>query len=170
MLKTTVEQALNKQINGELYSAYLYLAMSTHLQSLNYIGGASWFRVQAQEEMSHVMKLYDYVMERGGKAELTAIEAPPAEWESPLAAFEAAYQHELHVSGLINKLVDLAIKESDHATNNMLQWFVAEQVEEEASANEIVQKLKLAGNDGGGLLIIDQELAGRTLTLPAAEA
>jgi ferritin len=170
MLKPEMEQALDEQINAELYSAYLYLSMSAHFQSINLMGAANWFRVQAQEELTHAMKFHDYILERGARVTLTAIDGPPTSWDSPLAAFEAALEHEQLVTALINALVDRALKESDHATNNMLQWFVAEQVEEEASVDEVVQKLKLVGGDGGGLFMIDQELAGRVFTPPAGAA
>jgi ferritin len=170
MLKPSVEEALNKQINAEIYSSYLYLSMSAHFGAINLAGGASWFRAQAQEEMVHAMMIFNFVLERGGRVKLTAIEGPETEWESPLAVFEAAYKHERHVTALINGLVDLALQESDHATNNFLQWFVGEQVEEEASADAVVQKLKLVGNDGGGLFMVDQELGARVFTPPAASA
>ena len=118
-------------------------------------------KTQAQEELFHAMKLYDFVLERGGSITLDAIEAPQIEWKTPLAIFQAAYKHELLVTSLINDLVDLAIKEKDHASNNFLQWYVKEQVEEEASADEIVQKLKLIGNQGNGIFMLDKELATR---------
>jgi ferritin len=126
-------------------------------------------RGQAMEELSHGTKIFQYVNERGGRVWLDAIDKPPLKWASPLAVFQATYKHEQKVTGLINKLVDLAIKEKDHATENFLQWFVAEQVEEEASADEILQKLKMIGKDGGGLFMIDRELGQRTYTPPALE-
>lgn len=122
-------------------------------------------RVQTQEELIHVMKFYNFLIERGGKVILSSIEGPPTEWASPLAAFEHAHQHEQKVTGLINGPVNLAIAEKDHATNNFLQWFVSEQVEEEASADEVVQKLKLIGDAHGGLFMLDRELAQRLLQL-----
>jgi ferritin len=165
-----MQDALNEQINAELYSAYLYQAMSAYFESINLKGAATWMTVQAQEEVSHAMRIYNYVFERGGRVILKGIKAPDESWESPLQVFEQAYEHETHVTSLINKLVDLAAKLSDHATNNMLQWFVAEQVEEEASADEVVQKLKLVGSDGGGLFMVDQELGQRTFTPASAES
>ncbi len=168
MLKEKVEKAINDQINAELYSAYMYMAMSAYFESIDLKGFGNWMRVQAQEEMTHAAKFFDYVNERGGRVSLSAIEAPPSEWKSPLDVFEATYKHECHVSDLINKLVDLALEQSDHATYNFLQWFVAEQVEEEASADEVVQQLKLVGDQGHGLFMIDRELIGRVFTLPAA--
>ena len=161
MITEKMIQALNKQINAELYSSYLYLSMSAYFQDINLRGFANWMTVQSQEELDHAMKIYDYVLELGKRIELLAIDKPPKEWDSPADAFEATYKHEQQVTGLINKLVDRAIAEKDHATNNMLQWFVAEQIDEEASANEIVQKLKLIGEDGRGLLILDRELGER---------
>ena len=161
MIKDTILEALNKQINAELYSAYLYLSMSAYFESINLKGFANWMMVQAKEEVTHAMRIYDYVVERGGRVKLTAIEQPPTEWKSPLDAFEAAYNHEVKVTQMINELVDLALKEKDHATYNMLQWFVNEQVEEEASADEIVQKLKLVGNERSALFMVDRELAQR---------
>lgn len=169
MIKDTVEKALNSQFNAELYSGYLYLSMSSWFSSINLDGFANWMRIQAQEELMHAMKFYDYLIERGGKVILAAIEGPPVKWDSPLAVFEYTYKHEQKVTGLINGLVDLAIAEKDHATNTFLQWFVAEQVEEESSADEIVQKLKLVGDQGSGLLLLDQQMGQRVFTPPAAE-
>jgi ferritin len=163
-----MQEALNKQINAEIYSAYLYLSMSAHFQSVNLAGFANWMRVQWQEELAHALKFYDYVNERGGRVVLQPVEAPPSAWDSPLALFEHVHQHEQKVTGMINKLVDLAVEIRDHATNNVLQWFVAEQVEEEASADEVVQKLKLVGDDPSALFMIDRELAQRVFVPPAA--
>jgi ferritin len=168
MLSEKVQAELNKQFNAELYSSYLYLSMSAYFQSLNLSGFANWMRVQAQEELLHAMKFYDFVNERDGRVTLQPVEGPPSEWASPLAAFEHVYEHEQKVTGLINDLVDLAIGERDHATNAFLQWFVTEQVEEEASANDVVQRLKLLGGDKSGLFMLDRELAQRVFTPPAA--
>jgi ferritin len=166
MLSEKVQDQLNKQLNAELYSSYLYLSMSAYFQSLNLSGFANWMRVQAQEELMHAMKFYDFINEREGRVTLQAVEVPPSEWASPLAVFEHVYEHEQKVTGLINDLVNLAIGERDHATNNFLQWFVSEQVEEEASANEVVQRLKLLGDDKSGLFMLDRELAQRVFTAP----
>jgi ferritin len=163
-LNDKMQDALNEQMIAEIYSGYLYLAMSAYFQSINLDGFANWMRVQAQEELTHGMKFYDYINERGGRAVLSAIEEPPMEWASPTAAFEAVYQHEQKVTGLINDLVDMAIAAKDHATNNFLQWFVAEQVEEEASADEVLQQLKLVGDASGGLFMMDRELGKRGFT------
>jgi ferritin len=169
MISKKMEEALNGQVNAELYSAYLYLSMESYFKSLNLNGFANWMRVQTQEEVTHAMKIYDFVNERGGRVTLKAIEGPQTEWNSPLAVFEAVYEHEQKVTGLINGLVDLAIKEKDHATNTFLQWFVNEQVEEESSADGIVQQLKMMENAPGGMFMLDRELGQRVFTPPAAE-
>ena len=166
MIKEKIEEALNLQLNAELFSSYLYLSMASYFESINLKGFANWMRVQTQEELVHAMKFYDFIIERGGKAVLAPIEGPPTTWESPLGVFENAYEHEQKVTGLINNLVDLSTAEQDHATNNFLQWFVAEQVEEEASADEVVQKIKLLGDASGGLFMLDRELAKRVFTPP----
>jgi ferritin len=164
-----MEKALNDQLNEELFSAYLYLSMSAHFSSINLNGMAGWMRIQAQEEMTHAMKFYDHVIERDGAVNLKQIKSPQASWKSPLDAFQAAYKHEQHITGCINKLVTQALGEDDHATNNFLQWFVAEQVEEEASALEIVDQLKLIGKDTSTLFMLDRELGSRTFEAPTAE-
>jgi ferritin len=169
MLNNDMEKALNAQVNAEMYSAYLYLSMSAFFQSKSLSGFAGWMRVQAQEEMVHAMKFYDFINERGGRVILEPIEAPPTDWDSPLATFEAVYEHEQKVTGLINELVELALEKHDHATNIFLQWFVSEQVEEEATAGTLVDKLKLIGKDANGLFMLDSELAQRTFTMPANE-
>jgi ferritin len=161
MIDGKTQEALNKHANAEFYSSYLYLSMSAYFQSLNLAGFASWMRVQAREELAHAMKFYDHIIERGGRVSLQAVEAPQFQWDSPLAAFEDAYRHEQKVTGLINQLVDGAVKTKDHATNAFLQWFVSEQVEEEASVDAIVQKLRLVGAAAGGLFMIDHELGKR---------
>jgi ferritin len=168
MLSKKMENALNKQLNAELYSSYLYLSMSAYFESLDLGGFANWMRVQAQEELTHAMKFFDFISERDGRVLLQPVKGPPAEWDSPRAAFEDTYRHEQSVTGMINKLVDLAIQGSDHATHNFLQWFVSEQVEEESSVNEVVQKLKLVGDDATGLFLIDRELAQRVAATPPA--
>ncbi|MBC8469279.1 MAG: ferritin [Planctomycetes bacterium] len=169
MISKKMEEALNEQVNAELYSAYLYLSMESYFKSQNLNGFANWMRVQTQEEVAHATKIYDFINERGGRVTLKAIEGPQTEWDSALAVFKAAYEHEQKVTGLINNLVDLAIKEKDHATNSFLQWFVNEQVEEEASADEIVQQLKMMENAPGGMFMLDRELGQRVFTPPATE-
>ena len=163
-----MEQALVRQMNRELYSAYLYLGMSAYFESVNLKGFASWMRVQSQEEMIHAMKFFSYILQKGGKALMQDIEAPPNDWKAPVDAFERSLEHEQLVTSLINELVNLAVAEKDHATNTFLQWFVNEQVEEEASFDEVLQKLKLLGKDtGGGLFLLDRELGARVFTPPA---
>lgn len=167
MLKEKMLKALNEQINAELYSSYLYLSMESYFQSVSLKGFAVWMRAQVQEELFHAMKFYDYVCERGGLVTLGAIKKPDSNWKTPLTAFQQIQQHEQHVTALINSLVDLAMEEKDHATLNFLQWFVAEQVEEEASVGEIVDKLKLIKQDTSGLFLLDAELGRRVFTPPA---
>ena len=168
MINTTVAEALNNQIQAEFYSAYLYLAMSANFEHRNLRGFANWMRVQFQEEQMHALRLYDYLIARGGQVRLQAIDAPPADWDTPEAAFAAVLEHERHVSALINKLVDLAVKQSDHATTAALQWFVNEQVEEEATAEQLLEEVLLVRDNPGGLFMIDRELAGRTFNPPPA--
>jgi len=169
MLKDKVRKALNKQINEELYSYYLYLSMSAHFQNVNLTGFAGWMYAQAQEEMTHAMKIFNFVIERGGAVELLPIKGPQTDWEYPLKAFEDSYKHECYISDCINELVDLAIKEKDHATNAFLQWFVNEQVEEEASVDEVVQKLRMVEGHPNGMYMIDRELGTRVFTPPPAD-
>lgn len=161
--------ALNGQINKEMYSAYLYMDMSAHCTYIDLNGFANWFMVQYQEEMTHAMKIYDYINGQGGKVVLEAVEKPPVDFGSPLEMFEATLKHEQFITQSIHDLVDLAYKEKDYATQIFLQWFVSEQIEEEANDNDMIATLKLVGNDGNGLFMIDKELATRTFTSPAAE-
>lgn len=162
MLLPEIEEALNEQLNKEMYSAYLYLAMASYFESQVYPGMAHWMKIQAKEELGHAMKYYSYVFQRGGVVNLKTIDAPPATWDDALVAFEDAYNHEKIITSDINQLMNLAISHQDHATVQFLQWFVAEQVEEEASASEIVHKLKRVGDDNtAGLMIIDRDLALR---------
>lgn len=167
MLKKKMEDALNKQVNEELYSAYLYLAMSVWFDTINLPGAKNWMYVQSLEEMTHAQKIFDFIMERGGTVKLAALAEPPNSWDSPLAAFEAAYAHEQHITSCIDNLVELATQENDNATRNMLIWFVDEQVEEEANADGIVQQLKMVKGEGGGLFMIDRDLKARVFTPPA---
>ncbi len=161
MISKTLETALSRQVNRELYSAYLYLAMSSYFETVSLKGFAKWMRLQAKEERMHAMKIFDYVVARGGKVTLQDIEAPKSKWASALKVFEDTYAHEQKVTGMINGLVDLAISEKDHATFEMLQWFVKEQVEEEEHANDIVNKIKIAGDVPGLLLPLDHQLGKR---------
>ena len=169
MLSNKMEAAINQQINAEMYSSYLYLSMATYFESTSLEGMSNWMRQQAQEEMFHGMKMFDFVCERGGRVTLMAIDEPPSEWTSVLDVFENVLAHEQKVTGLINDLVNLALDERDHATNIFLQWFVSEQVEEEDTAGGLVDKLKLIGNDANGLFMLDTELGNRVFTLPVKE-
>ena len=169
MLSKKMEKAINQQINAEFYSSYLYLAMATYFESISLGGFSSWMRQQVQEELFHAMKMFDFVCERGGRVILEAIDKPPSKWKSPLDAFENVLSHEQKVTGLINDLVNLALDERDHASNIFLQWFVSEQVEEEATAGTLVDKLKLIGKDANGLFMLDTELGQRVFTLPVKE-
>jgi ferritin len=166
MIHEEMEKAINEQINAELYSAYLYLSMSAYFESISLKGFAKWMRIQTMEEQTHAKRFYDYLIDRGGRVVLSEIKAPPVQWDSPLAAFEHVLAHEQHVTSLINNLVDLSIKLKDHATNSFLKWFVDEQVEEESSADEIIQSLRLNENNPGGLFLIDKDLAQRTFIPP----
>jgi ferritin len=161
MLSEKIEKAFNEQINAELFSSYLYLSMSAWLESIGLKGMAHWMSMQMQEEEQHGLKFIDFVNERDGRVRLTAIEGPQQDWKSALDVFAAVCEHERKVTGLINNLVDLSLAEKDHAANSFLQWFVNEQVEEEATAQEIRDKLRLAGDNGAVLYMIDQELAQR---------
>ena len=167
MLKKKMLKALNRQINAEMYSGYLYLSMESYFQSVSLSGFATWMRGQVQEELFHGMKFYDYVNERGGRVTLDTIAQPDADWKSPLAAFEHILKHEQMVTVMINELMDLAIAEQDHATKIFLQWFVSEQVEEEATVGEVVNKLRLTRDDSSGLFFLDAEMAKRVFVLPA---
>ncbi len=161
MISPKMQDALNKQLNAELYSAYLYRSMAAYFESLFLRGLAHWMTVQAGEEEVHAKKFFEFINDRGGRVLLAAIEAPPTEWSSPLAVFEEVYKHEREVTGLIHDLVGLAAKEKDPASHAFLQWFVTEQVEEEASAEEVVAKLKMVGESKGGLLVLDHHLGKR---------
>ncbi|MBD3370324.1 ferritin [Candidatus Fermentibacteria bacterium] len=161
MLTERLSQALNEQVNAELYSAYLYLSMSMYLESIDMSGAAGWMNAQAREEVSHAERIMGYLNDRGARVWMKAIEEPPAKWDSALQVFEESFEHERKVSAMIDHLVDLAREENDHMTENFLQWFVAEQIEEEASVSDVVRLFKLSGDDGGNLLMIDQKLGER---------
>lgn len=169
MVTKKMDVALNKQLNAELYSGYLYLSMAAYFEDTNLSGFANWMKVQFQEELSHGMKFYNYIIQRGAKVTLEEIEKPKGQWNSPVEVFQQVLSHEEKVSGLINDLVDLAIKEKDHATNNFLQWFVSEQVEEEESASEALNKVKLASESSHGFFLVDSEFGQRTYTEDTSE-
>jgi ferritin len=168
MISKKMNDAINNQIGAEFYSAHLYLSMSSYLESVDLPGFAQWMRVQYQEETFHAEKLFDHIIERDGRAVLVKFDAPPSEWDSVLTIFEEAYKHEQKVTSLINGLVDIAMAEKDHASYNFLQWFVDEQVEEEASVKTIVQQLKMVNESKSGLFMMDRELGARVFTPPAA--
>jgi len=162
MLSTKMQEALNAQINAELFSSYLYSSMAAYFYAENFPGFANWMRVQEQEERVHATKFYDYIVARNGRVNLRPIKGPQVEWESALAAFEDAYKHEQKITGLIDNLTDLALSGSDHATHSFLKWFVDEQVEEEASVDAVVQDLRRAGDSPQILFMLDRELGARS--------
>jgi len=161
MIGKKMQQALNEQIKHELESAYIYLSMAAYFHSEGLDGMAHWMRVQAKEEMAHAMKFFDHIRERDGVIELLALAKPKTEWSSPLAVFQDAYKHEQFVTAKINALVELATEEADYPASILLQWFVTEQVEEEASASAVVQQLERIGDSGNGLIMLDRELGKR---------
>jgi len=161
MLSKKIEDALNKQLNLEMFSSYLYLSMAAYFESTSLPGMAGWMRAQAEEEFGHAMKFFGFINERGGRVVLDAIERPKTEWNSPLDVFQDAYEHEQHITKTINELVELAAAERDHATSIFLQWFVTEQVEEEATVQQIIAKLKLVSEAGPAILMLDRELGQR---------
>ena len=161
MIKAKVQNEFNKQINRELYSAYLYVAMAAYFESINFKGFSKWLQVQAKEETGHAERFYKFLFARGGKPVLAEIAKPQEAWASPLKAFEAAYEHEKKITAFINGLVELADQEKDYASGDFLQWFVTEQVEEEYSTNDVVKKLKLIGDSVTGLFMLDAELGKR---------
>jgi ferritin len=161
MLSKNLQDAMNEQIKNELYSAYLYLSMSAYCEAANLPGFAHWMRVQAQEEEAHAMKFYDFIYERGGRVVLQAIDQPPVEFPSPLAVFEQTLEHEQKVTAMIHDLYTLAVEEKDYASQAFLQWFVTEQVEEEASASQILETLKMIGDKGHALIMLDRQLGRR---------
>lgn len=166
MINKKMEKALNEQMNREMYSAYLYMAMSSHCAQKGLKGFANWFMVQYHEEMFHAMKFYEYIGVQGGAATLKAIAQPPAAYKSLLEMFTKTLEHEQFITQSINDLMELAIAEKDHATRIFLQWYVTEQVEEENNDNEIIAQLKLINNDPQGTMMLDKELAARATTVP----
>lgn len=166
MISKKMTDSINEQINKEIYSGYLYLSMAGYSASMGLNGFANWFKVQLQEEIAHAQKFYDYVIQQGGRVVLKAIDEPPKDFKDARELFQKTLEHEQMVTKRINNLVTQAKKENDHATGTMLQWFVTEQVEEEANPTEILQKLDLIGKDGNGLLTIDSQLATRVFVPP----
>lgn len=163
MIDEEIQEALNDQINAELYSAYIYLSMAADLGDRGLDGFETWMHSQAIEEVNHAMRLYQYLESRGGRVELEEIEKPKSKWDSPLQIFKDAYEHEQYVTGRINELADLAEEKNDRATLQMLQWFIDEQVEEEESAEEIVDRLEMVGDDSSALLMMDKEMGQRPI-------
>ena len=167
MISQKLQDALNDQINKEMYSEYYYLSMASYFNSIGLNGFENFFLIQVEEERFHSMKMYDFLNEKGGRVILKAINEPATEFKSALEVFQLAYDHEKFVSKCINELMDVAIEVKDHATKSFLNWFVDEQVEEEATMDSILNKLKLINGDGMGLLMLDKELSIRTFTPPA---
>ncbi|UCH57574.1 MAG: ferritin [Candidatus Bathyarchaeota archaeon] len=168
MVSERVLKELNQQVNEELYSEYIYLSMAADLVDKGFKGMATWMRVQAREEHVHAMIFYNFITERRAKVELDAIKMPPTTWDSPLTIFEAAHEHEKFITGRIDHMVKIALEENDNATYQMLQWFVEEQVEEEANTDEMATNLRIVGVDGQGILMIDREAGSRTFIVPQA--
>ena len=160
-LSKKMQDALNEQIREELASSYIYLSMAAYCESINLPGFANWMRAQSNEELEHALKFYGYIHDRGGRVLLQAIEQPPAEFEGPLGVFEKTLEHEQYITGRIHKLYGMAVEENDYASLSTLQWFVNEQVEEEKSAGEILEMLKMIGAKGQGLIMLDRQLAQR---------
>lgn len=167
MISPKIQDAINAQINAELWSAYLYLSMGMHFEAEGHAGIANWFRIQFKEEQAHAEIFINYLLSRGGRVELKAIDAVPTEWASPLAAFEHTLAHEEKVTSLINNIYALAEAEHDYATRGKLDWFVSEQVEEEETAKGLIDRLKLIGDNGLALYMLDQELAARVYNVPS---
>lgn len=162
MINSKVEGALNDQLRKEFYSFYLYISMAAHFESMNLKGFAHWMKIQANEETKHAMKIYEHIIQRGGKVILLQVDAPPSSWKSAKEVFAEAYQHEQKVTESINKIVELSKAEKDNASEVFLQWFVNEQVEEEATTYEIAQKLQMIGDDAPALFMLDAELGKRS--------
>ncbi len=169
MISEKIANGMSEQVVAEFYSSYLYLAMAAYFDGAGLQGFANWMKIQAREELTHGDKFFNFILERDGQVTLGGIEAPPSQWDSPLAAFRAAYEHEQKVTGMINSLVTLARGENDYASEGFLQWFVDEQVEEESTAKNIVDQLALIGNNPQALLMLDRELGQRTFVAPTTE-
>ncbi len=161
MISKTLQNAINNQIQVEMFSSYLYLSMSAYCEVNNYLGAAKWFKMQSEEEWEHAMKFYKFLIERGGKVQLKAIDQPQHDFKSLLGAFEETLVHEKKVTALINKLYEQALKETDYPAQIFLQWFITEQVEEEANATAIIERIKMVEEKPSSLLWIDKELGKR---------
>lgn len=167
-MNNRIEAAINKQINAEFYSGYLYLSMATYFEDKNLPGFAKWMEIQQQEENFHAMKMYKYINDRGGRVILETIEKPKNEWNNIAEVINDALEHEKKVTGMINNLLEIAREEKDYATDNFLQWYIEEQVEEEATASELLEKVKMIQDSPNAIYMLDKELSQRTFT-PAAE-
>lgn len=167
MMNPKIQDAINAQINAEFYSAYLYLSMAQHFEAEGLPGFANWFKIQFKEEQDHATIFMNYINQRGGRVILKAIDAVPTSWESPMDAFKATLEHEQKVTALINNLYTLAVEEQDYASRDRLNWFITEQVEEEDNCRTLIDKLRLIGDNGMGLYMLNTELAGRVYSAPS---
>ena len=166
MISKEMQKELNEQVNKEFFSAYMYLAMSAYCNTIGLPGFAHWMRMQYEEESLHVTKMYDYILDQGGAIHLQTIEEPPKEYGTPIEIIEQTLEHEQFITKSIHKMMGLAVEEHDYATQTFLQWYVTEQVEEEANVNDILAPLRMVGNDKGGLMMIDQKLSLRLAPTP----
>ena len=162
MASQKILNALNQQLNKEMFSSYLYLSMAAYFDTKNLSGMSAWMKLQSEEEYEHAMKFYEFILRIGGEVKLTSIDSPQTDWESPLKIFEDSLAHEKFISKSIHEIMDLSIEEGDHPTKSFLQWFVDEQVEEEDSVQQIVENFRLIGDSKGGLFMLDRELGSRT--------
>jgi ferritin len=169
MISDTLRDEINEQIKYEMYSAYMYLAMSAWCAERNLSGFAHWMNLQAQEEVDHAMRFFNFLLERGARVELQTIDAPPSDYGDPVAVMEKSLEHEKFVSSRIHQLYKLAVEEGDYPAQVMLQWFVSEQVEEEASIDEIIERMKMFGSDGTSLFMVDTQLGARKPEAEEAE-
>ena len=169
MLPERINNTFNDQIREELFSSYLYLSMHNYCESIGLKGFANWMKVQAQEELFHAIKLQDYINERGGRVTLLAIEQPKTEWNSIEEVMEETYKHEQHITSCFNRIMDLAIEEKDYASHSIIRWYIDEQVEEESSVEDILNRMKLMENSKHGLFMLDRDLGQRTFTWPTGE-
>lgn len=161
MISEKIQSALNEQLKEEFFSSYLYLSMAAYFEEKNLKGFAHWFRIQSQEENMHGIKFFNFIVQKGGKVSLKQIDAPKIDWNSILEVFTDSLKHEQKITGLINKLTELSMNEKDYATHTFLQWFITEQVEEEANVHELIQKLEMIGDNKSGLFLLDNELGSR---------
>jgi ferritin len=166
MINSKVEKAINEQINKEYFSAYLYLSMAAYCEKESLSGIANWMKIQFEEEQFHAMKFFNYINERGGTVTLTSLEDPKTEWKNVIEVFEDTLEHERFITKSINDIMEIAIEERDHATVSFLNWYIDEQVEEEANAETILNRLKLINGEGNGILMLDKEMSTRVFVPP----